>query len=135
MDTSLLIVYGLIFIISLCLLVIVFLLGLVIIYISSKKVERSYQYLKNLTYAIFGGIIAVVLLEVRGENFTDWSFYAIKMPIAIITILLFLLCGFLYLHLLDKVFDYLKKIKGKGEKIKKKSILILKWINTLLFGK
>ena len=114
MDYALLFVYTLATVISLCILILVFLFGFLVLLISKKNPNESYEYLKNLVYAVYGGIIAIILLELKGESIANPYFWTIKMPLALLTVLIFILFGFLYLYLLKRIFNWVKLNKGRN---------------------
>ncbi len=111
MDWALLTVYALAGLLSLCFFAIVLILLWSVFLISKKVPDWSKDYLKNIIYAIFGGIIAVILLEMRGLDWKQWAFWAINLPLNLVAILIFILCGFLYLYLLNVMFKYIEKKK------------------------
>lgn len=112
-DSSLFYVYGVAFIIGLCLFIITGLFGLFILKISKINTKKGREYLKNMIYAITGGIIAVILLELRGDGWKNPFFYLFTMPMHLSLIFLFILFGFWYLYLIDKLFDFLEKNNSK----------------------
>ena len=115
MDTNLLIVYALLAVISLCLFLLVALFGSLIIFLSSRNIERSKHYLKNIIYSIFGGVIAIILLELKG-TLIDLNFFTIHLPLNLLTIFIFVIMGLVYIALLDKFFIFLEKLKKKTNK-------------------
>ncbi len=89
---------------SICLLVIILLLGIIIHQVTKRDKEISYEFFKNLVYAIFAGIVIVIILELRGEDIFHSVFWMIKVPISIGLITLFSLFGLIYLHFLKIIF-------------------------------
>lgn len=115
MDLAIFYFYGLIIIIGIGIFMIAGILGFLILKIVQINKKRSREYMKNITYSIVGGIIAVVLLELRGNEWENLLFYLINVPISIGIIFLFILIGFWYLHMIDKIFDFFEKeIKQKN---------------------
>ena len=115
-ELSIFPVYGMIVIISIALFGMIFALGSLVATISGINSERSHRYLTNIIISIFGGIIAVILIELKGQNITDLTFYLIVLPFTLLLILIFVLFGIWYLYMMDKMFN---RIKDK-EKTKKK---------------
>lgn len=111
-DVSIFPVYGLIIVISLALFGMVFVLSTLIASMSSMNSERSHRYLTNIIISIFGGIIAVILIELKGHDFLSSSFYLIILPFTLLLILIFVLFGIWYLYVMDKMFNYVKDKKN-----------------------
>ena len=110
MDYSILLIYLLIGVVLLSLFFIVVLLGALFLKIFKKDPKDSYEYLKNITYGAFGGLIAAIFLETRGETSTSIFFWIPKILSTLVLILIFILLGFAYLFLLKFVY---KKIMPK----------------------
>jgi len=110
MDYSILLIYLLIGVVLLSLFFIVVLLGALVLKIFKKDPKDSYEYLKNITYGAFGGLIAAIFLETRGETSTSIFFWIPKILSTLVLILIFILLGFAYLFLLKFVY---KKIMPK----------------------
>src|SRR3989344_1931380 len=100
MDYSILLIYLLIGVVLLSLFFIVVLLGALVLKIFKKDPKDSYEYLKNITYGAFGGLIAAIFLETRGETSTSIFFWIPKILSTLVLILIFILLGFAYLFLL-----------------------------------
>lgn len=111
-DLSLALVYALAILIGICLFTLVGIVGLVIIQISHANKEKSKRYLENINYGIVGGIIAVILLEMRGNSWMHLNFYIIELPLALLTIFIFILVGFGYLYAIDKLFKTLEDLEN-----------------------
>lgn len=113
MDYALLLVYALAGIISICLFALVLLIGFLVLWAWRKGPDEVYGYLKNLVWGIFGGIIAVIIIETRGESIINPYFYIFKIPMILIVCLIFILFGILYLFILKRIYLW---IKFKNEK-------------------
>ena len=100
----LILVYLWVLLISVCLLTIILLLGIIIRWMTKRDENISYEFFKNLIYAIFTGIAVIIILELRGESISNPIFWMIKVPISIGLVTLFSLFGLIYLHLLKIVF-------------------------------
>jgi uncharacterized protein YacL len=111
MDLALLFVYVISILIGVCLFALAGIFGLAIIQLSNANKKRGKKYLENITYGIVGGIIAVILLEMRGNEWMNFNFYIIKLPLALSTIFLFVLIGFGYLYGIDKLFNFLESLE------------------------
>ncbi len=103
----LIIVYSLAAFLSICLFVLVSLFVVIIFLVAKKNPTESYEYLRNIVYATFGGIIAIILLELKGEDISNPYFWTFKIPITLLVIFIFILLGFLYLYLLKKMFFWI----------------------------
>lgn len=55
-------------------LVVALLLMILIIYLIRKDKSR-YNFLKNLVYGLFGGIIATIILQIKGNLLTNPGFF------------------------------------------------------------
>jgi hypothetical protein len=117
MSYALILVYLLAAIISICLFSIVLLLGVLLLWAFRKNPDEIYEYLRNLIWGIFGGIIAFVLLELKGESLLNPYFYVFEIPMALGVCLIFALCGILYLFILKRVYLGIK-FKNKKAVIK-----------------
>jgi len=113
MDYKIILVYFLIGIVLISLFFVVVLLGALVLKIFKKDPEDSYDYLKNITYGAFGGLIAAIFLEARGETSTSIFYWIPKILSTLVLILIFVLLGFSYLFLLKFVY---KRIILKGKK-------------------
>ena len=112
MDYKIILVYLLIGIVLISLFFIVVLLGALVLKIFKKDPKESYDYLKNITYGAFGGLIAAIFLETRRETSTSIFYWIPKILSTLVLILIFVLLGFAYLFLLKFVY---KKIVLKGK--------------------
>lgn len=88
-------------------------LGLIILFLCRLDTKKAKRYLENITFGIFGGLIAVILSETRGNQWTQLNFYVIELPLTIIVIFVFVICGFLYLYSIDKLFWWLDHIYSR----------------------
>jgi len=79
------------------------LIGGVIFYFSKRDIESRYDFLKNVIYGVYGGLIATVLWELKGTK-VDIYFLILKIPMTLSIIGIFILLGFLYIYLLNKLF-------------------------------
>jgi len=113
MDYGVILVYLLIGIVLISLFFIVVLLGVLVLKIFKKTPEDSYDYLKNITYGAFGGLIAAIFLETRGETSTSIFYWIPKILSTLVLILIFVLLGFAYLFLLKFIHE---KVILKGKK-------------------
>jgi len=111
MDYKIILVYFLIGVVLSSLFFIVVLLGMLVLTIFKKDPEDSYNYLKNITYGAFGGLIAAIFLETRGETSTSIFHWIPKILSTLVLILVFVLLGFAYLFLLKFIY---RKINPKG---------------------
>lgn len=84
-------------VVLLSLFLIVVLLGALVLKIFKKDPRDSYEYLKNITYGAFGGLIAAIFLETHGETSTSIFFWIPKILSTLVLILIFILLGFAYL--------------------------------------
>lgn len=114
MDWTVFLIYVLAAILSLCLFAIAILFGLLIYIISYKIPEKSEEYLKNIVYGSFAGIVVFILTELKGQSALNWGFWAYTLPINLGGICLFILCGYAYLHFVDKMFRLIERKKQKG---------------------
>jgi hypothetical protein len=133
MDLSLILVWGLIALVGICLFIITGIFGLLVILVANIDRIKGKEYLKNITYGIFGGIIATILLELRGEGYKQIMFYIISLPMNLLVIFIFVLCGFWYLFLIDKLFDFLEKLESN--KLPKDKFFIIKSILSFMTSK
>ncbi len=106
-------VYLLIGIVLLSLFFLVVLLGALVLKIFKKNPEDSYSYLRNITYGAFGGLIATIFLEIKGETNTSISFWISKILSTLVLVLIFILLGFAYLFLLKFVYKKIILIPKK----------------------
>lgn len=104
MDYKIILIYLLIGVVLLSLFFLVVLLGALVLKIFKKDPEESYTYLKNITYGAFGGLIAAIFLETRGETSTSIFFWIPKILSTLVLILIFIILGFTYLFLLKFVY-------------------------------
>lgn len=104
MDYKIILIYLLIGVVLLSLFFLVVLLGALVLKIFKKDPEDSYTYLKNITYGAFGGLIAAIFLETRGETSTSLFFWIPKILSTLALILIFIILGFIYLFLLKFVY-------------------------------
>ena len=109
-------VYGIIIIISLALFGMIFVLGNLVATISGINSERSHRYLTNIIISIFGGIIAVILIELKGQDITDLTFYLVVLPFTLLLVLIFVLFGIWYLYIMDKMFNRIKDKENSKKK-------------------
>ena len=109
-------VYGVIVIIALALFGMIFVLGNLIATISGINSERSHRYLTNIIISIFGGIIAVILIELKGQNLADLTFYLVVLPFTLLLVLIFVLFGIWYLYIMDKMFNRIKDKENSKKK-------------------
>jgi len=115
-DYALLGIYALVAILSICIFALILLLSILVFLLSKKHPEESYDYLKNIVYATFGGIIAIILLELKGESIFNIYFWTIKVPLTLLLVLVFIICGFLYLYALKRIFFWINPKLKKNEK-------------------
>jgi hypothetical protein len=127
-DWSLYLVYAWIFLIGIFLYVLVGIFGILIVIFSNIDREKGKEYLKNITYGIFGGIIATILLELRGDGYKRLFFYIINMPLSLLTIFTFVLIGIVYLHLIDKLFYVLEEFENAKKDNKDYKVRFFKFI-------
>jgi len=116
-DTTIFPVFGLIILISLGLFGMIFVLGNLIAATSGINSERNHRYLTNIIISMFGGIIAVMLVELKSQDVGSSSFYLITLPFTLLLILIFVLLGIWYLYTMDKMFA---RVKDKENSKKRK---------------
>ncbi len=104
MDYKIILVYFLIGVILLSLFFIVVLLSALVLKIFKRNPKDSYDYLKNITYGAFGGLIATIFLETKGETNTSIFFWIPKILSTLVLVLIFILLGFAYLFLLKFIY-------------------------------
>ena len=111
MDWALISVYILVGIISLCFFILVIIIGGLILYFSKRDIESRYEFLKNMVYGAFGGIIASIFIDLRGTDWLNIYFWIIKVPLTLLAVGIFILLGFLYQFILDRIFHHIKSLK------------------------
>lgn len=111
MDWALLSVYLLVAILSVCFFILVVLIGWLILFFSKRDIENRYDFLKNMVYGAFGGIIAFILIDLKGTDWLNVSFWLIRVPLTLLAIGIFILSGFLYLYILNKIFQHIKSAR------------------------
>ena len=104
MDYNSFLIYLLIGIVIISLFFLVVLFGAIVLKIFKKDPQESYKYLKNIVYGAFGGLIAAIFLESKGDNSTSIFYWMSKILTTLLIILIFVILGFVYLYLLKFVY-------------------------------
>jgi|SRR3989344_771772 len=129
MDYTSFLIYSLIGIVIISLFFLVVLFGAIVLKIFKKDPEESYTYLKNIIYGAFGGLIAAIFLESKGDYSTSIFYWIPKILSTLLIILIFVILGFVYLYLLKIVYKRIilnnpkpLKKKMKEENVKKTTL-------------
>src|SRR3989344_8783797 len=129
MDYTSFLIYSLIGIVIISLFFLVVLFGAIVLKIFKKDPEESYTYLKNIIYGAFGGLIAAIFLESKGDYSTSIFYWIPKILSTLLIIFIFVILGFVYLYLLKIVYKRIilnnpkpLKKKMKEENVKKTTL-------------
>lgn len=106
MDWMLLIVYTWVAIISLFLIICLIIMAFFTKKLIKVDVELSYDFFKNLIYALFTGVIVTIIIEVKNNPVpvTNPVFWLIGIPLTFILIVIFTNFALIYLNFLDVIF-------------------------------
>lgn len=114
MDYKLLVLYLAILVIGSCLMFMALCVGGLVKWLSKKNPDLSYEFFKNLVYAIFTGIALEVVMNLRNADLAQLPFWAIQIPSTFFLLVIFSILGLVYLNLVDWIFkkgQYIKKIE------------------------
>ncbi|MDO8564193.1 MAG: hypothetical protein Q7R87_04240 [Nanoarchaeota archaeon] len=115
MDKALLIVYGWIALFGLLVYLLVFILGCIIFFIFRKNPDKIYEYFKNLVYGAAGGLIILILTDLRAFDWKSYTFWSVNMPLALVLLAIFILLGCFYLYILEKFYKWIKAMPAHPE--------------------
>lgn len=86
----------LIFVLSICILGFITFMIFLIGKLMKKNKESSLKFFELLIPGIFGGIIVIILLELRGKGITNIIFWTINLPLTILLVAIFVFFGLGY---------------------------------------